>query len=86
MTAKTDIENTEDSSAVSVESPVLFGTWLPSKDAPKRETVIVGDAKNTGAGWHNGHGQWFAYGSSIPMETPTHYMPFPSLPNAKDQT
>lgn len=55
--------------------------WLPAKDAPERETVIVGDAKNTGAGWHNGYGQWFVYGTSIPMETPTHYMPFPSPPN-----
>ncbi len=61
----------------------LKDDWLPSKDAPERETVIVRDAKNTGAGWHNGHGQWFVYGSSIPMETPTHYMPFPSVPNGQ---
>ena len=56
--------------------------WLPAKDAPKRDTVIVGNVETTGAGWHNGRGQWFVYGSSIPMETPTHYMPFPSPPNS----
>jgi len=57
--------------------------WLPAEDAPKGDTVIVGDVETTGAGWHNGRGQWFVYGSSIPMETPTHYMPFPPSPNSK---
>jgi len=74
------------STAPSVGSSALFGSWLPAKDAPKRTTLIVGDAGKTGAGYHNGRGQWFIYGTSLPMETPTHWMPFPFPPNASGHT
>jgi hypothetical protein len=47
MTAKTDIENTEDSNAVSVESTVLLADlwWLEYQDAAEdaRDALHAGD-------------------------------------------
>ena len=67
---------------VSISSSLL-GQWMPIDTAPIRVTVIVGDAENTGSGWQDRLGRWFVYGSTIPMLTPTHWMEFPSPPNAK---
>ena len=55
-------------------------TWEVIDSCPPHTTVIVGDVKKTGSGYHNGFGQWFAYGSSTPIETPTHWMPYPKPP------
>ena len=68
-----------------VDSSALLGVWQPIETAPPRETVIVGDASKVGAGFCNEFNRWFVYGTfNIPMETPTHWMPFPSPPNIKD--
>ncbi len=43
MTAKKRIKSKVDTNAASVESTVLFGSWLPPESAPLNGTLILGD-------------------------------------------
>jgi hypothetical protein len=56
--------------------------WQTVDSAPIRKNVIVGDPKRqaVGAGYRDRSGQWYAYSANTPMETPTHWMPFPDPP------